>query len=343
MDGLSVDLAHPLRSFRLELTLAVDGDAVALAGPSGAGKTSILRAVAGLLRPERGRVVLGSEVWLDTERGIDVPPEERSVGYVFQDYALFPHLTVAQNVAFAGRQGASALLERFRISHLASARPYELSGGERQRVALARALARRPRILLLDEPTAALDAHTRVAVRLELRDLLHEIGIPALLVTHDFEDAAALAARVGVLVHGRLVQLGTPTELVQAPADPFVASFTGGNLMTGQARPGRGGLTEVVLEAGGLVYSTDVAAGHVGAVVHPWEVSVAREAPADSALNHVTAPISSLVPSGNRVRVRVGPITAEVTAASAGRLGLEPGEIVVASFKATATRLLPLA
>ena len=217
VDGLSVDLAHPLRSFRLELTLAVDGDAVALAGPSGAGKTSILRAVAGLLRPERGRVVLGSEVWLDTERGIDVPPEERSVGYVFQDYALFPHLTVAQNVAFAGREGASALLERFRISHLASARPYELSGGERQRVALARALARRPRVLLLDEPTAALDAHTRVAVRLELRDLLHEIGIPALLVTHDFEDAAALAARVGVLVHGRLVQLGTPTELVRRP------------------------------------------------------------------------------------------------------------------------------
>ena len=249
MDGLSVDLDHPLRSFRLELTLAVDGDAVALAGPSGAGKTSILRAVAGLLRPERGRVVLGSEVWLDTERGIDVPPEERSVGYVFQDYALFPHLTVAQNVAFGGREGASALLERFRISDLARARPYELSGGERQRVALARALARRPRILLLDEPTAALDAHTRAAVRLELRDLLHEIGIPALLVTHDFEDAAALAARVGVLVDGRLVQLGTPTELVEAPADPFVASFTGGNLMTGQARPGRGGLTEV--RAGG--------------------------------------------------------------------------------------------
>jgi molybdate transport system ATP-binding protein len=343
VDGLSVDLAHPLRSFRLELTLAVDGDAVALAGPSGAGKTSILRAIAGLFRPERGRVSLGGDTWLDTDRGIDLRPEERSVGYVFQDYALFPHLTVAQNVGFGGRERVGALLERFQISHLARARPSELSGGERQRVALARALARSPKVLLLDEPTSALDAHTRAVVRLELRDLLHEIGIPALLVTHDFEDAAALAARVGVLVQGRLVQLGTLTELVEAPADPFVASFTGGNLMAGQARPGRGGLTEVVLEAGGLVYSTDDATGHVGAVVHPWEVSVAREAPTDSALNHVTAPISSLVPSGNRVRVRVGPLTAEVTGASARRLGLEPGEIVVASFKATATRLLPLA
>jgi len=343
VDGLRLELAHPLRSFRLELALEVSGEAVAIAGPSGAGKTSVLRTVAGLLRPERGRVALNGQVWLDTGNGVDVPPEERSVGYVFQDYALFPHLTVAENVGFAGRELVGALLERFGISHLARARPGELSGGERQRVALARALARRPKVLLLDEPTAALDAHTRAAVRLELRDLLHEVGIPTLLVTHDFEDAAALATRVGVLVDGRLVQLGEPGELVRAPADPFVASFTGGNLLPGAARPGELGLTEVVLEAGGIVYSTDEAAGRVGAVVQPWDVSVAREAPADSALNHVTAPITALVPAGNRVRVRVGPVTAEVTAASAERLGLRLGEVVVASFKATATRLVPLA
>ena len=231
---------------------------------------------------------------------------------------MFPHLTVAQNVAFGGREGASALLERFRISHLASARPYELSGGERQRVALARALARRP-----EGPAArradgrARRPHTR-AVRLELHELLHEIGIPTLLVTHDFEDAAALAARVGVLVDGRLVQLGTPTELVEAPADPFVASFTGGNLVAGQARPGRGRPDRGGAGGRRLVYSTDrrCRPRRSGRLI-PWEVSVSREAPADSALNHVTAPISSLVPSGNRVRVRVGPITAEVTAASA--------------------------
>jgi molybdate transport system ATP-binding protein len=343
VDRLSLALAHPLRAFRLELALEVDREAVAIAGPSGAGKTSILRTVAGLLHPEHGRVALDGETWLDTERGVDLRPEERSVGLVFQDYALFPHLTVAENVGFAGRERVGELLERFRISHLAGAKPRDLSGGERQRVALARALARRPKVLLLDEPTAALDAHTRAQVRLELRDLLHDVGLPTLLVSHDFEDAAALATRIGILVEGRLVQTGAPAELVAAPADPFVASFTGGNLLPGRARPASGGLTEVALEAGGLLYSTDELAGRVGAVVHPWEVSVAREMPADSALNHVTAPIAAIVPTGNRVRVRIGPLTAELTAASAARLGLAPGEVVVATFKATATRLVPLA
>jgi len=343
VDGLHLDLAQPLRSFRLELALEVGPEAVALAGPSGAGKTTILRAVAGLVTPARGRIALDGETWLDTERGVSLRPEERSVGFVFQDYALFPHLTVAQNVGFAAQARVPELLERFRIDHLAKARPGELSGGERQRVALARALAREPRVLLLDEPTAALDAHTRAAVRLELRDLLHEIGLPTLLVTHDFEDAAALAARVGVLVEGRIVQLGSPTDLVDAPADAFVASFTGGNLIPGLASRRERGLTEVALETGGFLYSTDELEGRVGVVVHPWEISVARKAPADSALNHVRAPILALTPAGNRVRVRVGHLTAEVTAASAERLGLRQGDVVVASFKATATRLVPLA
>jgi len=343
VDELHLDLAQPLRAFDLELALDVGAEALAIAGPSGAGKTTILRAVAGLVTPARGRIALDGETWLDTERGVSLRPEERSVGFVFQDYALFPHLTVAQNVGFAARARVPELLERFRIDHLAKARPGELSGGERQRVALARALAREPRVLLLDEPTAALDAHTRAAVRLELRDLLHEIGLPTLLVTHDFEDAAALAARVGVLVEGRIVQLGSPTDLVDAPADAFVASFTGGNLIPGLASRRERGLTEVALETGGFLYSTDELEGRVGVVVHPWEISVARKAPADSALNHVRAPILALTPAGNRVRVRVGHLTAEVTAASAERLGLRQGDVVVASFKATATRLVPLA
>jgi molybdate transport system ATP-binding protein len=343
MDELRLDLALPLRSFELELALAVGARTVALAGPSGAGKTTVLRSVAGLVTPGRGRIELGGAVWLDTDRGIDLAPEERSVGYVFQDYALFPHLTVEENVGFARRGRARPLLERFGIEALARALPAEISGGERQRVALARALAREPEVLLLDEPTAALDAHTRTSVRAELHDLLGEIGLPTLLVTHDFEDAAALADEVGVLVDGRIVQRGTPVELVQSPADPFVASFTGGNLAPGRAAPGPDGLTAVALENGGIVYSTDRAGGRVGVVVHPWEIAVAREAPADSTLNHLTAPISSLTPVGNRVRVRAGPLVAEVTASSATRLGLAPGDVVVVSFKATATRLVPLA
>jgi molybdate transport system ATP-binding protein len=340
VDALSLDLALPLRSFRLELALEVDG-VVALVGPSGAGKTSVLRSIAGLARPERGRIALGREVWLDTPARVALPPERRSVGLVFQDYALFPHLTVRRNVAYGARGAADGLLERFGIGHLAEARPTELSGGERQRVALARALARDPRVLLLDEPLSALDAHTRSSVRAELQALLRELGLPTLLVTHDFEDAAALADRIGVLVDGRLLQLGTAQELVSAPADPFVASFTGANLLRGFARRTGDDLTRIELERA-VLYSTDEAEGAVGVVVHPWEVVLSRAEPLDSSLNHVRDVVQSVVPVGNRVRVRVGELTAEVTAASAERLAIAPGEEIVASFKAAGTRLVPL-
>jgi molybdate transport system ATP-binding protein len=337
-----LELLVPLRGFALDLALEVGRETVALVGPSGAGKTTVLRAVAGLVRPERGVVECDGETWLDSGRGIDLRPERRSVGLVFQEYALFPHLSVERNVAFGGRARAGELLERLGIAHLAKARPRELSGGERQRVALARALARDPKALLLDEPTAALDAHTRATVRAELEQLLRELALPTLLVTHDFEDAAALADRVGVLVEGELRQIAPPADLVASPADGFVASLAGGTLLDGLARVARDGLTEVRLEAGGTVYSTDEASGPVRVLVYPWEVSLGLHAVADdSALNHLHGPVVSVAPVGNRVRVRVGGLTAEVTAASAERLGLAPGRPVVASFKATATRLLP--
>jgi molybdenum ABC transporter ATP-binding protein len=341
--ALDVRLAHPLRAFGLELALVVESGTLALVGPSGAGKTTVLRAIAGLLRPRQGSIILDGETWLDTAAGVDVPPERRRVGFVFQEYALFPHMTVRANVAFGGSERVDELLERLRIGALAGAKPHAISGGERQRVALARALARDPAVLLLDEPLAALDAHTRSHVRGELRELLSGLDLPTVLVTHDFEDAATLADRVGVLVEGRLLQVGTPAELVAAPTDAFVASFTGANLLPGVAKPGRDGLTEVALDAGFLAYSTDAARGRAALAVYPWEVALARAAPDDSAVNHVWAPIASVVPLGNRVRVRVGPLAAEVTAASAERLGLREGDVVVASFKATATRLLPLA
>jgi molybdate transport system ATP-binding protein len=342
MDSLHLDLTHRLRSFALELTLDVGAETLALVGPSGAGKTTLLRAIAGLRRPDRGRIALGEEAWLDTERGLDRPPEARPVGYVFQEYALFPHLTVEANVAFGGRERVAELLERFRISHLARVRPAELSGGERQRVALARALSRAPRVLLLDEPLAALDAHTRAAVRSELEELFRELRLPTILVTHDFDDAAALADRIGVISEGRVLQVGTAQDLVAAPAGPFVASLTGGNLLPGHARCGRDGLTEVALDGGATVYSSDPGEGRVGVVVHPWEVSISRELANDSALNHLRGSVASVVRVGNRARVRVGPVVAEVTRASAERMELAPGDIVLVSFKATATRLVPL-
>ena len=341
--ALDVRIAHPLRSIRLELELSVRAETLALVGPSGAGKSSVLRTIAGLLRPVQGRVAHADEAWLDTARGIDLPPERRSVGFVFQEYALFPHMTVEANVAYGGPRRAPELLERFGVAGLAHARPRELSVGERQRVALARALARDPAVLLLDEPLSSLDAFTRVHVRAELREILQELALPTVLVTHDFDDAASLADRIGVLAEGRLLQLGTPAELVAEPENAFVAGFAGANLLRGVACEGPSGLTEVALDAGFTAFSTDRASGRVALAVYPWEVAVARDMPDDSAVNHVRAPITSLVSLGNRVRVRIGPLTAEITAQSRERMELREGDVVIASFKATGARLLAVA
>ncbi len=339
METLSASFALPLRSFQLELDLEIKGT-VALVGPSGAGKTSVLRCVAGLVRPPSGRIALDGDVWLDAERNIFRRPDERRVGLVFQEYALFPHMSVRQNVAYGGEGRVDEYLERFRISHLANARPTELSGGERQRVALARALARDPGVLLLDEPLAALDAHTKSAVRGELQELLREFGLPTLLVTHDYEDAASLADLVGVISDGRLRQLGPPQELVARPADAFVASFTGANVIPGTARHTEGELTLIELESGDLVYSTDEGTGPVGVVVYPWEVSVSHVHQPDSAMNVIEGEVRSIVHVGNRVRLKVGPVTAEVTEPSWDKLALALGGRAVVSFKATGTRLV---
>jgi molybdate transport system ATP-binding protein len=341
MDTLDLDVTAPLRAFDLELRLALGRETVALVGSSGSGKTTALRILAGLHRPARGRIVLDGDVLFDSAQGRNVPPEERAVGIVFQDYALFPHMCVERNVAYARGAPAREELERLGIAHLAKARPAQLSGGERQRVALARALARRPRLLLLDEPLAALDPHTRGAVRESLRLLLAELDLPVILVTHEFEDAAVLADRIGVLHAGRLEQLGTPTELLAAPRTAFVASFAGANVLRGRARPGPEGLTELTLADGRALYTADAASGEVDVAVYPWEISVGREEPPGSALNRVRAPITSLVEIGNRTRVQIGPLVAEITTASAHAAVLRQGEEAVASFKATATRALP--
>jgi molybdate transport system ATP-binding protein len=339
MDPVRLAVHVPLRDFALDVALTVEREVVALVGPSGAGKTTLLRALAGLA-PATGTIAAGNVTWLDSSRGIDLRAEDRSVGMVFQDYALFPHLSVRRNVAFGRDAHVAGLLDRFGISHLAAAKPRELSGGERQRVALARALARDPAVLLLDEPLAALDAHTRATVRAELHELLRDGGRPTLLVTHDFEDAAVLADRVGVLARGRLRQLARPAELVAAPADPFVASLTGANVLRGVAQPIDGALTELTLPSGERIRSADAAEGDAVAVVYPWDVTVAREPHEDSAQNQIVAPVASVTELGGRVRVRIGPLTAELTRDSANRLGLAAGETACASFKATATRLL---
>jgi molybdate transport system ATP-binding protein len=329
------------------LTVA-PGAPLALAGPSGAGKTSLLRLVAGLARTAaRNRIECDGTTWLDTARGIDVPPERRRCGLVFQDLALFPHLSAWRNVAYASdRPTATALLERFGVAHRADARPRELSGGERQRVALARALAAGPRALLLDEPLAALDPQTRAHAARELAASLTELAIPVVVVTHDFAEAALLAGEVAVVEAGRLVQLGSPSDLAASPASAFVADFTGAVVLTGTATAATGELTRVDLDGGGAVTSVDPAAGRVAVSVHPWEIAIERSAPPDgSALNRLAAEVTTVTAIGNRTRVGLAapqPLAAEITTASSGRLALAPGDRVVAVWKAAATRLSPL-
>lgn len=353
---LRIDARTPLRHFELEAELEVPaGECVALAGPSGAGKSTLLRIAAGLLHPQDGRVTCDDEVWLDTESGIDLAPERRGCGYVFQDYALFGYMRVWQNVAYGlrgvpraqRRRRADELLDRFGIGHLAEARPQTLSGGERQRVAVARALAPRPRALLLDEPLSALDARTRASASRELATVLREAGVPALLVTHDFTEAAVLGDRVAVIDSGRIVQEGSPDELAAAPASAFIADFTGAVVLTGLAREGPDGTTLVELDGGGTATSTDRRTGPVALSVHPWEISLepAGARAAGSAQNRLEAEILTVSRIGNRVRVGLAapqPLIAEVTNAAVDGLHLAAGVRVAASWKATATRLVSL-
>ena len=340
METLELDIAVALRSFELGVRLSVGAETVALVGPSGAGKTTVLRAIAGLRRPDRGRIALGDRAWFDAAAKVDLPPERRSVGLVFQEYALFPHMTVRANVAFGGASDARvrrAAGARAASRHLADERPGGLSGGERQRVAVARALARDPQVLLLDEPLSALDAHTRAVVRGELQDVLGALALPTLLVTHDFRDAAALADRIGVMVDGRLRQEGTAAELVAHPADAFVASFTGGNLLPGRADGG----VEVALDAGGVVRAAEPASGRVGVAVYPWEVGIALQAPGDG-LNGLSGTVHGLAPEGSRVRLRIGEVVVERPAEEIERLALEPGTTAWATFPPEAVRIVAL-
>jgi molybdate transport system ATP-binding protein len=341
----------------LDVALEVaPGRCLAIAGPSGAGKTTLLRIVAGLARPERGEVRAGGAVWLDTRRSIDVAAEHRRTGFVFQDYALFPHLSARDNVAYPMRNESRArrdaradeLLARLGIEpDTARRKPADLSGGERQRVAVARALARDPAVVLLDEPLSALDPRTRAHAARELAAALEGIAAPSLLVTHDFTEAATLGDEVAVIDRGRIVQRGTPQHLAAEPASAFVADFTGAVVLTGHAGRGPGGLTAVALDGGGSALSTDTGTGMVGVSVYPWEIGlepVATEA-IGSLQNRLRARVVTVTPLGNRVRVGLAApqaLTAEITATSAAQLGLAPGDEVVAAWKATATRLVAL-
>jgi molybdate transport system ATP-binding protein len=339
-----------LGQLHLDVELAVaTGELVVLLGPNGAGKTTLLRALAGLVPLDRGRVVLDGRVLEDAEAGEWVATEQRPIGFVFQDYLLFPHLSALENVAFGlrarglpkveARRRAAAWLDRVGLAGYAAARPRALSGGQAQRVALARAMVGDPQLLLLDEPLAALDAATRTEVRRDLRRHLASFDGTRLLVTHDPLEAMALADRLVVLENGNVTQAGTPTEVREHPRSRYVAELVGVNLFRGLAD---GAI--IALEGGGRLVAADDHRGEVFAAVHPHAVALHRRAPEGTPRNVWAGTAGAVEVVGDRVRVLVTgavPIVAEVTPAAAAELQLADGGQVWASVKATEVSVYP--
>jgi len=333
----------------MELSIA-DGEVVALLGPNGAGKTTMLRAIAGLVTFTAGHVRMDGQLLEDMATGDYVPTERRPIGFVFQDYLLFPHLSVLDNVAFGlrsrgarkrvARHKATDWLDRLGLGSYASAKPAELSGGQRQRVALARALAPNPRLLLLDEPLAALDVTTRAEVRRDLKHHLASFPGLRLVVTHDPLEAAALADRLIVMENGRLVQTGTPAEVTERPRSQYVADLVGVNLLKGQADHGF-----VRMPGGPVVAASGAESGDVFAVIHPRAVALYRSRPDGSPRNVWPGRATGIEFIGDRVRVRIDGevrVVAEVTPAALKDLDLGEGGEVWLSFKATDVGVYPV-
>lgn len=339
LGGLALDM---------ELTINED-EVVALLGPNGAGKTTLLRAIAGLVPFSSGHIRLDGQVLEDTATGKYVPTERRPIGFVFQDYLLFPHLSVLDNVAFGLRSRgtrtreasakAAEWLDRVGLSSYAKAKPDALSGGQRQRVALARALAPDPRLLLLDEPLAALDVTTRAEVRRDLKRHLASFKGIRLVVTHDPLEAVALADRLVVIESGRLVQTGTPAEVTERPRSQYVADLVGVNLLRGEADHG-----SIRMPSGMVVAAAGAESGDVFVVIHPRAVAIHRSRPEGSPRNVWQGRASNIELMGNRVRVRIDgeiPLVAEVTPAALKELDLVEGGEVWLSFKATDVGVYP--
>ena len=353
---LTADVGVRLGPLDLDIAMEASADeVVAVVGPNGAGKSTFLRALAGLVRPCRGRVTLGDRVLDDVAGSVHVLPEQRPVAVVFQDKVLFPHLSAIDNVAYGlrargrrrteARRQAGEWLERVGIEgDHAGSRPAALSGGQAQRVALARALATEPALLLLDEPLSAVDVETKGRLRRMLREQLAGSSAVRLVVTHDPIDAMALADRLVVVEGGRITQQGPIAEVTTRPRSAWVARLAGLNLFRGTAEADR-----LALAGGGtLTVATDVR-GPAFALVHPRAVTVHRSRPEGSARNAWAGEAASLHLEGDRVRVQVDgtqvegslAIVAELTPAGAAALRLAEGGPVWVSLKATEVDVYP--
>jgi molybdate transport system ATP-binding protein len=350
---LSVQVRKALSEFELEIGFEVSpAKTLVIVGPSGCGKTTTLNIIAGLVEPDAGRIALQDRVLWDSQEGVSVPAEQRKVGYVFQDFALFPHMTVFDNVAYGLRarkvrkeaipgkvEGALSLLG---IQDLSGRKPGVLSGGERQRVALARAIACEAEILLLDEPLGSLDAQTRNQVRGELQRLLRLVHGIVIMVTHDYIDALTFGDHICVLDRGRVLQTGDRLELLRHPKSRFVAELTGVNFFEGEiAGSPEEGLAEIRVNGTRLYATSEAKEGETLVAFFPSDVAISREAPHSSAVNVVRSTIREIVHLGDKVRLSLNgalPLCAEITAGSLERMELKAGDEVYASLKAAAIK-----
>ena len=347
-----LDADIQLRLSRLNLDTAftvASGEVLALLGPNGSGKSTTLRALVGLLPLAGGRVELDGTVLEDPAQKVRVPPEKRPIGLMFQDYLLFPHLSALENVAFGlrsrgtdkkvAREKASHTMARLGLDGLAEAKPGSMSGGQQQRVAMARALVTDPKLLLLDEPLAALDVSTKTDVRRLLREVLSQSDAANVLVTHDLLDAVALGDRMVVIENGQIVQTGTPAEVTARPRSRYVADLTGVNLLRGTAQG-----TLLDLDSGGQLVCASPATGPTLAVIAPAGVSVSRQRPEGQDKNTWPGQISAVDLMGDRVRVRMEgkpAITAEVLPAAVTELKLDDGGELWACVPPAAITIYP--
>lgn len=350
---LDADFVARRGDMTVQVGIAVGkGETLALVGPNGAGKSTILHALCGLVPIASGRIALGEVVWCDTERGVFLAPHDRHIGVVFQDLRLFPHLTVRDNVSFGvlarglPMSRVDEAMEFLGIVGMAPRRPAELSGGERQLVALARAIATDPPLLVLDEPTAALDADVRPRVRAALRELLNDGSRVNVIVTHEPVDALSLADRVAVVEDGITGAAGTVSETARHPGSRYAATFVGLNLLRGTARTVNDHI-EVETEAGVLFVALPEdgmdpsALTRVDLVIHPTAITLSTEPLHTSARNNLQMMVCAVQSLGGRVRVDLGPLIAEITQSAAEELNLKPGADVYASIKATQITFLP--
>lgn len=340
------------------LRLAGHGATVnVLFGASGSGKTTVLRALAGLDRPDSGRIQFGTETWFDHQQRVFLPPQQRNIGYLAQDSALFPHLNVERNIGYGLRRWPSPeragrvaeVMRLLGLDGLGKRLPGQLSGGQQQRVGLARAVVRRPRLLLLDEPLSALDSPTRLRLRIELRRLLVQLGIPTMLVTHDRLEALALGDDVVVMDHGAIVQSGPIQEVFQRPANIAVA----GIVAVETVQPARilgatdGLLTVAVGETKLAALARDLPADtrDVFVCIHAEDVILLKGADRPSSpRNHLPATVQAITRDGPLLRIDLAcgfPLAAMLTKQACEELELKPGDRVVALVKAPNVHLIP--